>query len=67
MTRQRLAPELDLGDGKAVAVIVDIDAYREILERLEDLEDLREIESMRFDREGDRPLDEVLAELGVDV
>jgi hypothetical protein len=67
MATQRAAPELVLRDGKAVAVIVEIHAYREMLERLEDLDDLREIEAIRLDREGDRTLDEVLAELGVDV
>lgn len=40
---------------------------RESLELLEDEEDLREIERMRQDREGDRPLDEVLAELETEI
>ena len=34
-------------EGKPAAVIVDIDEYREMLERLEDVEDLRRLEEMR--------------------
>jgi PHD/YefM family antitoxin component YafN of YafNO toxin-antitoxin module len=64
---KHIPPELVLREGKPVAVIVDIEEYREMLERLEDIEDLRTIESMRHDTAGDRPLDEVLAELGIDV
>ena len=66
MTRAH-APELIVRDGKPVAVIVDIDEYREMLERLEDIDDLRAIEAMRDEPSRDRPLDEVLAELGIDV
>lgn len=64
---KRTTPELVYRQGKAVAVIVDIEAYREMLERLEDVDDLRAIEAIRHDTTGDRPLDEVLAELGIDV
>jgi PHD/YefM family antitoxin component YafN of YafNO toxin-antitoxin module len=40
-------PEIVLRNGKPSAVIIDIDEYREMLERLDDAEDLRELEEMR--------------------
>jgi len=40
-------PQIVLRNGKPAAVIIDIDEYRELLERLEDAEDLRELEEMR--------------------
>ena len=40
-------PEIILRDGKPTAVIIDIDTYQEMLERLEDVEDLRLLEEMR--------------------
>lgn len=63
----KATPELVYREGRPIAVIVDIDVYREMLERLEDVEDLRAIEALRQDRNADRPLDDVLAELGIDV
>lgn len=44
---RRKAPEVVLREGKPAAVILDIDKYQEILERLEDVEDLRVLEKMR--------------------
>jgi len=44
-------PEIILRNGKPAAVILDIDKYREMLERLEDAEDLRVLTEMR-----ERPL-----------
>jgi len=41
------APEIVFRDGKAKAVILDIEEYRTLLERLEDLEDLKNLEEMR--------------------
>lgn len=41
------------------------ESERERREHREDLEDLLEIERIRHDTEGDRPLEEVLAELGI--
>ena len=38
---KRKAPEIVLREGKPAAVILDIDEYREMLERLEAVEDLR--------------------------
>jgi PHD/YefM family antitoxin component YafN of YafNO toxin-antitoxin module len=40
-------PEIILKDGKPAAVIIDIDEYHEMLERLEDIEDLKILEQMR--------------------
>lgn len=40
-------PEIVLREGKPAAVILDIDKYRAMLERLEDAEDLKELEDMR--------------------
>lgn len=52
MKTRRKAPQIVMRDGKLSAVILDIDEYRELLNRLEDLEDLRELEEMRM-----RPLE----------
>ena len=45
--RKRKTPEIVLREGKPSAVILDIDEYREMLERLEDIEDLSMLEDMR--------------------
>ena len=45
-TKKR-SPEIVLRNGKPVAVILDIDEYREMLEQLEDQEDLEMLEEMR--------------------
>ncbi len=44
---KRKAPEIILREGKPAAVILDIDEYRDMLERLEDVEDLRMLKRMR--------------------
>lgn len=44
---KKTSPEIVVRDGKAVAVILDIEEYRDILERLEDLEDIRMLDEMR--------------------
>jgi PHD/YefM family antitoxin component YafN of YafNO toxin-antitoxin module len=44
---KRKEPEIIFRQGKPRAVILDIDDYQEMLERLEDAEDLRELERMR--------------------
>jgi len=41
------APELILKEGKPVAVILDVDKYQEMLEKLEDIEDLKMLNTMR--------------------
>jgi PHD/YefM family antitoxin component YafN of YafNO toxin-antitoxin module len=44
---KRRTPEIVLKEGKPAAVILDIDEYRKMLERLEDLEDLDVLKEMR--------------------
>ena len=44
---KKKVPEIVLREGKPAAVILDIDAYKEMLERLEDVEDLRMLGEMR--------------------
>jgi len=44
---KRKAPEIVLKEGKPSAVILDIDEYRQMLERLEDLEDLNLLKEMK--------------------
>ena len=40
-------PDVILRNGKPAAVILDIDEYQEMLERLEDAEDLKMLQEMR--------------------
>jgi len=47
MKPKRKVPEIVLRDGKPAAVILDIEHYRELLERAEDAEDLRALKAMR--------------------
>lgn len=56
------ASEIILRDGKPVAVILDIDEYKEILERLEDVDDLKMLEEMRKKPLKFRKMDEFLKE-----
>jgi len=44
---KRIGPEIILREGKPAAVILDIDEYQEMLERLEHIEDLKMLEEMR--------------------
>ena len=59
---RRRTPEIILRAGKPAAVILDIDEYREILERLEDMEDLKMLEEMRKKRLKFRRLEDFLQE-----
>ena len=45
--RKRRDPEVVLRGGKPTAVILSIEDYRDLLERLEDAEDLKMLTSMR--------------------
>jgi PHD/YefM family antitoxin component YafN of YafNO toxin-antitoxin module len=47
---KKKVPEVILRDGKPAAVILDIDEYREMLERLEDMEDLRTLQDFLKER-----------------
>jgi len=60
-------PELILRNGKPVAVILGIEAYREILERLEDAEDLKMLAAMRRKPIKFRKLEDFLKEFSPDV
>ena len=44
---KRKSPEIVLREGKPAAVILDIDQYRLMLERLEDVDDLKMLRRMR--------------------
>jgi PHD/YefM family antitoxin component YafN of YafNO toxin-antitoxin module len=57
-----LEPEIVLRDGKPAAVILDIEAYREMLERLEDTADLRWLQKTRRTPRHYRKLDDYLKE-----
>jgi PHD/YefM family antitoxin component YafN of YafNO toxin-antitoxin module len=59
---EKKTPEFVYRDGKPVAVILDINEYRELLERLEDVEDLKLLEEMRKKPLHFRELDEFLRE-----
>lgn len=56
------SPQFVVSDGKPIAVILDIEVYREMLERLEDLEDLKALEEIRKKPMELKSLDEFLAE-----
>jgi len=45
--RKRKDPEIVMRDGKPAAVILDIEKYRELLERVEDVEDLKMLREAR--------------------
>ena len=59
---KRRAPEIVLKEGKPAAVILDIDEYQEMLERLEDAEDLKILEKMRKKPLNFRKLEEFIEE-----
>ena len=47
MKTKRKSPQIVVRNGKPSAVILDIEDYRELLDRLEDVEDVKELEEMR--------------------
>ena len=53
-------PEIVLRKGKPAAVILNIEHYRELVERAEDLEDLRALQAMRRKPIRFRKLDDFL-------
>ena len=60
---KRRAPEMILREGKPRAVILDIEVYQEMLERLEDMEDLRMLSEMRTQPLTFRRLEDFLQEV----
>ncbi|MGK7945261.1 MAG: type II toxin-antitoxin system Phd/YefM family antitoxin [Microcystaceae cyanobacterium] len=67
MITQAKEPEIVLRNGKPVAVILDIDVYQEILEKLEATEDLEILGKMRQEKLEFRSLDDFLQEYKPDV
>jgi PHD/YefM family antitoxin component YafN of YafNO toxin-antitoxin module len=63
MKPKRKEPEIILRNGKPAAVILDIEKYREMLERLDDAEDLEALAEMRKRPLKFRRLEEFLREL----
>lgn len=55
-------PQIVFRGGKPSAVILDIEVYQEMLERLEDIEDLKELAHMRKKPLSFRKLDDFLKE-----
>ncbi|MEJ2670712.1 MAG: type II toxin-antitoxin system prevent-host-death family antitoxin [Deltaproteobacteria bacterium] len=55
-------PEIIFKSGKPAAVIIDIDDYQEMLERLEDAEDLKMLAEMRQKSLNFKKLEDFLAE-----
>jgi len=53
-------PEYIINKGKPTKVILDIEQYQELLERIEDTEDLAELEAIRKSKPVFRPIEEVL-------
>ncbi len=47
MKTKSKAQDIIFRDGKPAAVIIDIDEYQEMLERLEDADDLKALQEMR--------------------
>jgi len=59
---EKKEPQIVFRRGKPSAVILDIDVYQEILERLEDIEDLQMLARMREKPLSFRKLDSFLKE-----
>ncbi len=65
MTRVKTAdeaPEVVLREGKPVAVILEIDRYQAMLERLEEIDDLEALKRARLETNTFRSLDDFLEE-----
>lgn len=61
-TREHTTPRIVYEEGRPVAVILDIDSYEDILERLEEIDDLAALREVRSRPQEFRPLNEFLAE-----
>jgi len=60
-------PEIIYRDNKPVSVIIDLEDYQQMLERLEDIEDLRFINSVKTKSLKFRKLDDFLLEYNSNV
>lgn len=65
--RNRKRAEIIIRDGKPSAVIIDIDEYQKMLERLEDIDDLKTLRKMRSKPLKFRNLEDFLKEHEGDV
>jgi hypothetical protein len=65
MKTHSLEPEIITRKGKAVSVILPIEVYQEMLERLEDSEDIAWLKEARKKPQSYRNLEDVLADLGM--
>ncbi len=65
--KEKTGPKVVYRDGEPVAVILDIQEYRDMLERLEDIEDLTLLDEMRKRPLRFRTLDDFLEEHNVSV
>ncbi len=63
----RKTPSIVYKDGKPTAVLLDLEEYEALLEKIEDWEDLRAIEEIRKRRPPEYvPLEDYLRELGIE-
>ena len=60
--RSAKSPEVIYRNDKPVSVIIDLEEYKKMLERLEDIEDLRYINKIKNKHLKFRKLDDFLAE-----
>ena len=58
-------PEIITRKGKAVSIILPIEIYQEMLERLEDADDIAWLKEARKKPQTFRNLEDVLADLGI--
>lgn len=58
-------PEIITRKGKAVSVIVPIEIYQEMIERLEDADDIEWLKNARKKPQSYRKLEDVVADLGI--
>jgi hypothetical protein len=65
MKTKRPEPEIITHKGKAVSVILPIDVYQEMLERLEDADDIAWLKEARKKPQSFRKLEDVLTDLGL--
>lgn len=56
------SPDIIFRNGKPAAVVLDIELYQEMLERLEDAEDLKALQEMRKEPLNFRKLEDFLEE-----
>jgi len=58
-----MEPEFVIKNGRPTGVILDIEQYRELLERLEDVEDLAELKRIRVKTPRFRRIEDFLKEV----